>query len=214
MVRPSAVSSASIALRSPRPGRSHRRRWSAFRRPACANGSAAHAGFGPGWRAGRPWLSHPIEPCSPVDDTAPLFFAGRATYTALMSIFSGWGAPVRGLFNDNKGPWGSSEPGDGRRRAAAQAVGRAAEGPQDAADRRWRRPLLARRFPAQEPRPLGRRRQRPAGTAGQFDDRLGPDRRRRRCCCCSRPSTPSRRASAAWSRSSAATPIRSARASG
>ena len=30
-----------------------------------------------------------------------------------MSIFSGWGAPVRGFFNDNKGPWGSSEPTEG-----------------------------------------------------------------------------------------------------
>ncbi|MEJ7777300.1 MAG: FtsH protease activity modulator HflK [Sphingomicrobium sp.] len=29
-----------------------------------------------------------------------------------MSIISGWGASLRGLFADNKGPWGSSGPGD------------------------------------------------------------------------------------------------------
>ena len=36
----------------------------------------------------------------------PLFFEGEATYSGVMSILSGLGARARGLFADNKGPWG------------------------------------------------------------------------------------------------------------
>lgn len=43
----------------------------------------------------------------------PLFFERRASYTAIMSMISGWGASLRGLFADNKGPWGSSGSADG-----------------------------------------------------------------------------------------------------
>jgi membrane protease subunit HflK len=38
----------------------------------------------------------------------PLFFAGGASYSGVMSIISGLAARTRGLFSDNKGPWGSS----------------------------------------------------------------------------------------------------------
>ena len=42
----------------------------------------------------------------------PLFFVGSASYTRIMSIFSGLGNRRFALFNDTKGPWGSSG-GDG-----------------------------------------------------------------------------------------------------
>ena len=42
----------------------------------------------------------------------PLFFVDLATYSGSMSIFSGLGALGRGLFSDNKGPWGAA-PGGG-----------------------------------------------------------------------------------------------------
>ena len=38
----------------------------------------------------------------------PLFFGPRASYSGGMSIFLGLGARARGLFVDNKGPWGPS----------------------------------------------------------------------------------------------------------
>ena len=38
----------------------------------------------------------------------PLFFGADAIYSRVMDIFFGLGARARGLFNDNKGPWGSS----------------------------------------------------------------------------------------------------------
>jgi membrane protease subunit HflK len=47
---------------------------------------------------------------------AALFFASRATYTVVMTIFPGLGARARALFADKKGPWGPSggdePPGD------------------------------------------------------------------------------------------------------
>ena len=43
----------------------------------------------------------------------PLFFAARASYSGGMSIFTGLGAFGRGLFSDNKGPWGSGPDGPG-----------------------------------------------------------------------------------------------------
>ncbi len=67
----------------------------------------------------------------------PLFFGLRAPYTLAMSMISGWGGRVRGLFNDTKGPWGPKQAGDepeeptpspwgdgsGRRRRAAAESG-------------------------------------------------------------------------------------------
>jgi len=38
----------------------------------------------------------------------PLFFVSGASYSGVMSIISGLAARTRGLFSDNKGPWGSS----------------------------------------------------------------------------------------------------------
>ena len=38
----------------------------------------------------------------------PLFFVGGASYSGVMSIIPGLAARARGLFSDNKGPWGSS----------------------------------------------------------------------------------------------------------
>jgi modulator of FtsH protease HflK len=43
----------------------------------------------------------------------PLFFVRIASYSGLMSIFSGLGALGRGLFSDNKGPWGAAPGGSG-----------------------------------------------------------------------------------------------------
>jgi len=43
----------------------------------------------------------------------PLFFVPAASYSGGMSIFSGLGALGRGLFSDNKGPWGQSPGGSG-----------------------------------------------------------------------------------------------------
>jgi modulator of FtsH protease HflK len=43
----------------------------------------------------------------------PLFFAGGASYSGVMSIFTGLGALGRGLFSDNKGPWGQAPGGSG-----------------------------------------------------------------------------------------------------
>ena len=43
----------------------------------------------------------------------PLFFVDWASYSGAMSIFSGLGALGRGLFSDNKGPWGSAPGGSG-----------------------------------------------------------------------------------------------------
>ena len=42
----------------------------------------------------------------------PLFFGPRGSYSGSMSIFLGLGARARGLFVDNKGPWGPSGGGD------------------------------------------------------------------------------------------------------
>ena len=42
----------------------------------------------------------------------PLFFADGASYSGAMSIIPGLAARARGLFSDNKGPWGPSG-GDG-----------------------------------------------------------------------------------------------------
>lgn len=41
----------------------------------------------------------------------PLFFTAHASYSGRMSIFSGLGALGRGLFSDNKGPWGQAPGG-------------------------------------------------------------------------------------------------------
>ena len=44
----------------------------------------------------------------------PLFFVNAASYSGGMSIFPGLAARARGLFSDNKGPWGpSGNDGDG-----------------------------------------------------------------------------------------------------
>jgi modulator of FtsH protease HflK len=43
----------------------------------------------------------------------PLFFVGTASYSGAMSIFTGLGALGRGLFSDNKGPWGQGPEGSG-----------------------------------------------------------------------------------------------------
>ena len=43
----------------------------------------------------------------------PLFFVSGASYSGVMSIFSGLGALGRGLFSDNKGPWGQAPGGSG-----------------------------------------------------------------------------------------------------
>lgn len=42
----------------------------------------------------------------------PLFFAATASYSGFMNIFAGMGARARGLFSDNKGPWGPKGEGD------------------------------------------------------------------------------------------------------
>ena len=43
----------------------------------------------------------------------PLFFVCGASYSGGMSIFTGLGALGRGLFSDNKGPWGQAPGGSG-----------------------------------------------------------------------------------------------------
>ncbi|QIL03125.1 FtsH protease activity modulator HflK [Sphingomonas sinipercae] len=46
-----------------------------------------------------------------------------------MSMISGWGGSIRGLFNDNKGPWGSAEPGDSGEEPPRSPWGQSAKGP-------------------------------------------------------------------------------------
>ena len=43
----------------------------------------------------------------------PLFFARRASYSGVMSIFPGLAARARGLFIDTMGPWGPTGSGGG-----------------------------------------------------------------------------------------------------
>ena len=71
----------------------------------------------------------------------PLFFVAGASYSGRMSIFSGLGALGRGLFSDNKGPWGSAPGGSGDEPPEPPAGG---QGP-------WGEPPKRRR--RAEPRP-------------------------------------------------------------
>jgi membrane protease subunit HflK len=57
------------------------------------------------------WVGHPLH-IERAWRLATVFRAGRFLYMQAMSKIMGWGGRLRGLFADNKGPWGPSSGGD------------------------------------------------------------------------------------------------------
>ena len=73
----------------------------------------------------------------------PLFFVRRPSYTRLMTILSGPGARLRGLFADSKGPWGSSGSSNGPEEPAPPSGDDSNPGPWGGAPSKRRSPIRA-----------------------------------------------------------------------
>ena len=73
----------------------------------------------------------------------PLFFVRRPSYTRLMTILSGPGNRLRGLFADSKGPWGSSGSSNGPEEATPPSGDDNNPGPWGGAPSKRRSPIRA-----------------------------------------------------------------------
>lgn len=73
----------------------------------------------------------------------PLFFVRRPSYTRPMTILSGPGNRLRGLFADSKGPWGSSGSSNGPEEPTPPSGDGSNPGPWGGAPRKRRSPIRA-----------------------------------------------------------------------